>query len=283
MPVHVTFKANVNAFSISISIFSTGNVTLHDVDEVRFDIMVLMYITLAWSALIFLSILVYFPAKPPSAPSVSASLERTDYLDGLKKLMKNGRFWILAFAFAVPNGLQSGWASVANVDLDAIGVSQIEAGWLSFWGGITGNLCALIAGAFADAVKKRMKLFVIVSYSVALISFIVFTLVYLKVIPHSNILLWASFILSGAGCSAPSPLFFELSCEVTYPIPESIGNGTVTWLANFPALIFLGILSIPGIDTSWMNWSYLGSLAVAIPVMFLFKEKYTRLDIDIKK
>ena len=50
------------------------NASHRTVDEVRKDIMFLMYVTFGWCALLFICILVYFPAKPPHPPSRSAYL-----------------------------------------------------------------------------------------------------------------------------------------------------------------------------------------------------------------
>ena len=39
-------------------------------------------------ALLFLFVLVYFPAKPPKPPSFSAAKKKVDYIEGGKRLMK---------------------------------------------------------------------------------------------------------------------------------------------------------------------------------------------------
>ena len=45
------------------------------------------------------------------------------------------------------------------------------------------------------------------------------------------------------------PLFFELTCESTYPIAEGVTNGFLTWLNNIPGLILLLVLMVPSIGT----------------------------------
>ena len=77
---------------------------------------------------------------------------------------------------------------------------------------------------------------------------------------------------------APTPLFFELSCEVAWPVPEEVNNGFLTMILNVPIVIFLSILMVPGIGTSWMNWFALGSVVVSVPVMVFIKEQCARLD-----
>ena len=156
------------------------------------------------------------------------------------------------------------------------------------------------------------------------------------------------------------PLFFELTCESTYPIAEGVTNGFLTWLNNIPGLILLLVLMVPSIGTkitffisgkrttiyrfkfrprllfvfveqrvhfphtfpvsldmikiisknswtkfililvsrncieiftkfrivfslsgkAWTNWSMLGCIIASIPILLLFRERYSRLDID---
>jgi len=39
-------------------------------------------------SLLFLCVLLYFPAKPPKPPSFSAAKKKVDYIEGAKRLMK---------------------------------------------------------------------------------------------------------------------------------------------------------------------------------------------------
>ena len=51
------------------------------------------------------------------------------------------------------------------------------------------------------------------------------------------------------------PLFFELTCESTYPIAEGVTNGFLTWLNNIPGLILLLVLMVPSIGTTYFSIS----------------------------
>ncbi len=74
------------------------------------------------------------------------------------------------------------------------------------------------------------------------VSFAVFTLVYLRIIQFSVVLLYISVIVGAMSLAGSVPLFFELTCESTYPVAEGITNGFLTWLNNIPSLIFLLIM-----------------------------------------
>ena len=263
---------------------STGNSTQlyhRTVDEVRKDIMFLMYVTFGWCALLFICILVYFPAKPPHPPSRAASLKKLSHIAGIKLLVRNRKFWIVAFAFILPYGTQIGWASVLDVNLSKISISQTTAGWLGFTAGTIGNVCSLLVGKCSDIFSRRMKLIILLCYAVSVPFFTMFTLLYTQMIPFFEVLLWLSLIFGVSGVLAPTPLFYELSCEVAWPVPEEINNGFLTMILNFPIAVFLSILMIPGIGTTWMNWFVIGSLLVSIPVVVFFKEQYSRLDQDV--
>ena len=44
-----------------------------------------------------------------------------------------------------------------------------------------------------------------------------------------------------------SPLYFEMACEVTYPVAEGVTNLVLTLLNNIGGLVFLIVLMIPNI------------------------------------
>jgi hypothetical protein len=50
----------------------------------------------AVSAVIVVAILIYFPNRPPNAPSVTATIQRTDFGKGVKDLFKHKNWWLLA-------------------------------------------------------------------------------------------------------------------------------------------------------------------------------------------
>ena len=92
-----------------------------------------------------------------------------------------------------------------------------------------------------------MKLIILFCYAVSVPFFMIFTLFYMKIILLSKVLLWISLIFGVSDVLAPTPLFYELSCEVAWPVPEEINNGFLTMILNFPIFVFLSILMIPGI------------------------------------
>ena len=185
--------------------------------------------------------------------------------------------------YGIPASIQRSVTFLLDVALNMIGVSQLNAGSLGFVTLIVTNLCALLLGFFSDMFKRRIKLCVISFYSISLVAFTVFMCIYRMSKLYSNALLWTTYIISAIVVWDPSPIFYELAAEVNYPVAEGISHGFIAWLNKLVELVYLGIFAIPSIGTAWINWSLLVSLLIAIPLMCLFAEHYTRLAIDTQE
>ncbi|XP_067686516.1 solute carrier family 49 member 4 homolog [Haliotis asinina] len=251
-----------------------------NISEVRGGIMRLMYTECAACVLLLLLVVVYFPAKPPSPPSLTASIDRTSYLHGIKGLFKHKRFLVILVAYSVPTGVFGGLGAALDMVLDGVGVTQYQAGWIGFYSTVGGCVSALLMSRIADQFLRHMKmmlLFLSVSGTAASVWFV---LLRMSFIPVNLGSLYLSCILMGVFINATIPLFFELGCEASYPIAEGVTVGVLTIANNLSGVIFLSVLQIPRIGVVWMPWATLGSVAVAVPLLLLFKEKYTRTDID---
>ena len=248
--------------------------------QIKADVLKYMYITFGSCALVFLLILAYFPAEPPVPPSVSAGIERANYKEGIRMIIKNVNFWILALAYSIPNGAGTGWVSVIDLILSDVGVSQTTAGWIGFAAAIVSSFGAIILACLADIFKGRIKQFLIILYSIAALTFILFIFIYYKVI-ISMPLLYISLITAAFGALANAPLFYSMASEVAFPAGEAVTNGAFTILFKLVSITFLLVLSMPGVSTSWMNWCFIASIVVSLPVLLLFKEQYRRLNMDI--
>ena len=103
----------------------------------------LLYSEAGLQFLIFIAIVIYYPAKPKKPPSVSAGTERVDFKNGVKKLFKNYNFLLLATIYGASTGVYGGWCSVLYQNLSEYGISVNAkfAGWLGF--------VAVTSGAFS--------------------------------------------------------------------------------------------------------------------------------------
>ena len=58
---------------------------------------------------LLLAFIIYFPKQPPTPPSASASLERINFKDGLKALVKDPNVLLCTFAYALSGGVVGAW------------------------------------------------------------------------------------------------------------------------------------------------------------------------------
>ena len=98
----------------------------------RWTIQELLYIEAGVAAFLFLCVAVYFPAKPPRPPSVTAVTKRLDIVTGLKSFIRNKNLLLMLLIFSVSNGVQWGWVYVIDLILSAVGIDQKTAGWIGF-------------------------------------------------------------------------------------------------------------------------------------------------------
>jgi len=252
-----------------------------EIEERKLDIMNLLYVEFGVNSILFILVLVYFPDKPPLPPSLSAHQQRDDFKEGAKRLLRNRNFWTLCLIYGITTGVYSGWGAVLNVNLSYFGISQKEAGWLGFYTMLAGITAGMILARCADLFSGRMKALLILLFTGATGCFLWFCLLCLKIIPFSEDSLYKSAILGGFFVSGTIPLFYELTIEQTYPVPEGITTGILTMVNNAVTVLFLVALLIPKVGTIWMNWVLFGSCAISLPILLVFKESYNRLDIDI--
>ncbi|VDI56415.1 MFS transporter, FLVCR family, disrupted in renal carcinoma protein 2 [Mytilus galloprovincialis] len=276
-------QSNDLTTDISVTTASYDNhTTLLNYSQLQTETMWLMYYECMAAGALFIAGLIYFPNKPPTPPSYTASVKRIEYTNALGKIIRNGPVWLISLAYALPAGVYGVWGSVLDVILNPVGVSQANVGWIGFFATMAGCFGSLVIARFADLFMKHMKLFLVCLYICGGGSYVWFTLICTKIIPYSLVQIYISCIIGCIFLNGGIPLFYELSCEVSYPIAEGITGAFLTLLNNSFGVMFLLALQIPNIGTSWMNWTLLGSIAVGLLFMFAFPESYGRTDLDME-
>ncbi|XP_060551826.1 solute carrier family 49 member 4 homolog isoform X2 [Ruditapes philippinarum] len=245
------------------------------------DIKNYLYFQAGLGVLFFLLVLIYFPARPPKPPSATAAIKRTEYMTGLSRLLCNGSVWLIVLAYALPTGILGVWQSVLDVNLKPLGISQNTAGYMGFWQTLAGCTAGLVIARFADIFMKRMKLFLITLFLGAVAASAWFFVLWEKFIPFNITSLYAACILIGILINGGIPLFYEIACEASYPVAEGVTGGFLTLINNIIGICFLFVMLIPNIGQSWMNEVLLASAVLALPLLFVFPERYRRTDLDI--
>ena len=75
--------------------------------------------------------------------------------------------------------------------------------------------------------------------------------------------------------------FFELAVERAYPVGEGIAGGILQTVANLITLLFYVAFMVPHSDVLWMNWVAVGGLGICTLGLIIYREKFTRLNLDI--
>nr|KAG5705692.1 hypothetical protein BaRGS_026631 [Batillaria attramentaria] len=239
-----------------------------------------LYYQAAAAGVLLLLVLLYFPDKPPHPPSLSAALEREDFKPGLVKLVRNKQFWLIALAYSIPLGVFEVWDIVLDVNLNTIGISQTQAGWLGFYSVIGGCATGLVISRFADIFFRQLKLFMVLAYLVSAIFVLWFIIIYIGILPFDMVSIYAAVILSGVFLDGCCPLFYELVCEAAYPVGEGVASCFLQMLCVLFGMAFASVQQIPNVGTTWMNWCLLGAICVSLPLLLCTKETFNRADLD---
>ena len=113
-----------------------------------------------------------------------------------------------------------------------------------------------------------------------MISATAFVLTCEQIIPFSKALIFGSFIVTGLTFVAIGPVFLELVVECTYPVLEGLSTGFMMVLGNVLMLVCHAVFMLPNMDVRWVSWSAVASIGLGVPVLFLYQERFTRLDVE---
>ncbi|KAH3776944.1 solute carrier family 49 member 4 homolog [Dreissena polymorpha] len=278
-PYYSWSAANLSDVETSANNKSDRIVT--NMEEIKSGIRNLLYFYAALAVLSLGFVLVYFPAKPPTPPSITASVNRISYKQAMMQILCNRSLWLVVVAGAMPIGIVGTWIAILDVVVKPIGVTQIDAGWIGFWHTLIGCFSGILIAKFADLFHRRRKVFLMILFSGAAVFAVWFALVTNGTIPYSVAQLYAAGILLGVCVNGTTPLFYEMCAEASYPVAEGVTGGLFTAVNCVFGIVFLSLLSVPGIGTQWMTWAAVASVAAAVPLMCLFPERYNRSDIDM--
>ncbi|EDO48766.1 predicted protein [Nematostella vectensis] len=261
---------------------SAINVTDADKQLMATRIAKYMYGELGLLIFVTFCLILYFPSKPPLPPSLSTrSRKKTGLKSELSEISRDVWFWLLTFVFSVSYGSYYGWISVLDVAVAPFEISEDTAGWLGCLGSLAGVLSAILAARCADLTRRYTKLILIILFTGSTLCLLFFTITCERYIPYSEPLLYVYIIGSGLFFTGTTPLFFELIIEYVYPVSDSLATGNLLLWSSVLGVVFCVVFMFPSVDVTWMNWVNMAGCSVCVPVLILFKEKYTRLDLDL--
>ena len=229
---------------------------------------------------LLVAIVLYFPSRPNTPPSISSSLPRTDFKDGLLKLVRNKNAWFCMIGYALPGGVIGAWSAVMTINFKPLGIDDAESGRIGVIAVFVNAVVALSFGYITDRIRKHIKSTLVILISLAALSFLWVLLLCERIIPFSHWQLYASVIAGTSFNFACVPLFFEYTVELAYPVTEGLVGGYMTVFNNAVGFVFLCVFFVKDISYVWINYVILFSTVLALPMLLLSQESYRRMDVD---
>jgi hypothetical protein len=263
----------------------------------------LFYFSLVLAFIPLFCALIYLPVQPVHPPSRAAALNREDkkvhviaenqgvekgngekngranWWDKLFNAGSNRSFVCLVVAASVLSGVQSCWGSLFQSILGPAGISSGSVSWIGFGNGCAQNIGAIISGWTVDKFfARRLKSGMILGLIGFLSATAWFTIMMWNSAASnrpSEFALVLALSLSGFFSGSTTPLFYELSAELIYPVKEGVSAGILVMLLNAASCITIFLNNVE--SGSSMNLIMTGTvLSVLLAVTFLIKEDYRR-------
>ncbi|XP_038058043.1 solute carrier family 49 member 4 homolog isoform X2 [Patiria miniata] len=246
------------------------------------QIMELMYIELAICAALLICVFMSFPAKPPTPPSNTAEIQRKDFKQGALILVRKRQFWILGFAYGFSMGIYGAWSTMLDpIFEETLGVKQLTTGWIGVTSNIAGTIGGLLFAGCVDYLGGKMRCLLMFLCGGASLACLWIICLSHRWITFNIESLYAACILYGFLVNATVPIFYEMAVEGMYPVAEGITTMVIVLLNQSSGLVYISIKMIPGVGSQWMNWVAFASVAVCLPLLFIYKERHNRLDVDL--
>ena len=210
---------------------------------------------------------------------------------------RNPSFFLLALGGGGVQGVFNGWSALFNNILGPLVCggsatcdnASLIAGWFGFSSTIASVLGGFIMGAIADTPRfcRRMKLLLLTSCTVCFACFCWFIFSVptpvsdIPILSSTTAVLGVSITAAGFALGFLSPLYYELSAEITYPTPEQYSAGVITLFNNGLGIIF--IYAQPYCTNGFMNAMMFLAVIVTGLMLLPVKEQYRRRDDDERK
>jgi len=231
----------------------------------------------------------YQPALPPSATAaaqVANSLESPpdlwQFLHLSRRAVTNGSFLLVAVSGGVVAGVFSCWSGSLPGLLPQL--DESESAMLAFSSNLACLLGTVCIGPIADRwFPQRYKLCIVLLFIAQVGLYVVFSISlpfgpYQNLLPTSVPLLFVSLGLASALLGATTPLCYELAAELTYPAPEGISAGLLSFLNNVGGLILMVIM--PNVPDSYSSIMMTASVLLCLGLVCFATERYLRSDED---
>jgi FLVCR family feline leukemia virus subgroup C receptor-related protein len=239
-----------------------------------------------------LLVLLYFPDHPERSPSATYSErarkrhhgDEVSYCRGFWLAFQNRSFLFLVLAGGMQAGAWIVWSTTLPTIILPLNFTASQAGSFASATRFAGMVGGFFSGRLADGslLHRRLKPMICLCLLLAIASFTAFTLSNPSPLrpsppfplPHTYAFEFCCVVLAGFFLGAVSPLFYELSAELTYPSPESTSAAIMTLVNNMVMLVLY--TSTPQFDVSNINTLMTCVVAVSLLLLLTLTEEYKR-------
>ncbi|NWU90936.1 S49A3 protein, partial [Upupa epops] len=177
---------------------------------------------------------------PPTPPSASATNSTSQpFLTGLKMLLRNKPYIILAMCFGGGIGMFTCFSALLEQILCEKGYSNEFAGLNGALFTVCGLFGAFLLGLYVDRTRKFIESTKI-CYSLSALASIMFAVI--SRFRHQAILLAITSSLFGFFGFATYPIAMELAVECSYPVGEGTSTGLIFVVSQIQGMILMILL-----------------------------------------
>lgn len=250
-------------------------------EEIRDQIMELLYIGAGAAGVLLMAVLIYFPSRPPVPPSTTSSINRLDMKSGVKSLCRNKDFLLILVAYGVSVGPPIAWIPVLNYSLVPLGFHQDHAMWIGLSSIIASSIFPVFYGHIMDQFHGHMRTNLVFLMGVATACFFWFLLLSYGAVPTSTWQVYVSVMGALTFNYTTIPLFYELAVEMAYPVPEILVSGILTAADNLASTLFYFVFLVPGIGYNWVTIVLVICSSYTIIPLMVANVRYTRTKLDL--
>lgn len=224
---------------LGVLLANAGSVALvTNPDEIK-----LMVVVFAIPAVIgaLMAMLGFWSSKPPTPPSSSAMEEPVSFFVGIRAVLKNKQFLLLALAAGCGIGAFSALTTIIQQLICKQGYSDTIAGVCGAMVIVGGFIGAGLSGVYIDKTRNYITL---AKPMVLFLTFSSAAVVIFTSIRNQPALVIISFTLFGLFGLGVLPVFLELGVECTYPVDEATSSG-ISWMTGqiVGAVMMIGSLA----------------------------------------
>jgi hypothetical protein len=252
----------------------------------------------ALSVLNVIMFCVYFPARPPVPPSLSAGAAqsgesaisfRSLLADGYK-LFQSVPYVVILLSYAFTSGFGNDAGSLLASNLGPLdGNDQSVSGWVGAIGNGGGMFVGLWLAYASDKFKAQqglLKRILVGTLVVCGCAYLFFAMCLADVVPVSR---WGTaglniaitgYVIATVLANAAVPLMFDIMAEQSFGIaPIGTSLMIMTYVSNLISLV--GFVAPPQSLFSWLNWTVAGVvLFSAVAVQLLLPKTLPKFEFD---